>query len=334
MREALEKVKADLGDEAVILQTKQTTRPGLLGLSPKERVQVWAALQQDAAEPPHSSSGELNELRDELRGLRQQIALLVGGKTPPCVAETKRGADQIRDLARRTATCGGLRLGEAPLIVALVGPTGSGKTTTLVKLAAEFAHGQAKSVAVITTDTLRLGAAESLRAYCRLLAVPLETVSAATEMAEAIHRARDKDLILIDTPGTGQRNEVQLRQIQGLLQAACPHEVHLVLAASASTSALRDAIEQFAALAADHLILTKCDEAPDLAEVLPAFGGATQRPISYLANGQAIPGDLRPADDEALERLLLQGASLCSGSPLPGRERSSRAVARGEGEPA
>jgi flagellar biosynthesis protein FlhF len=319
MREALDKVKADLGQDAVILQTKQTTRPGLLGLSPKERVQVWAALQEDAAEAPRSGGAdELAELRKELRALRHEIALLTGGERAgawPSAEET--GGAPIREVARRTATCGGLRLGEPPLVVALVGPTGSGKTTTLVKLAAEFARGQGKRVAAITTDTLRVGAVEALSSYCRLLGVPLEKVSAATEMAEAIHRHRACDLILIDTPGASQRNEVQLRQTRDLLQAACPNEVHLVLSASASAAALQETIERFADLSTDHLILTKCDEAPDLAPVLGAFagdptGGAVAgmgRPISYLTTGQAIPGDLWAADDAALERLMARGAT-------------------------
>jgi len=318
MREALEKVKADLGDEAVILRTQQTTRPGLLGLSAKERVQVWAALQEEAADKPQGGPLELKEIRAELQALRKEMALLADGDRRgawPAAETAEDSAARIRDMARRVPTCGGLRLGEPPLIVALVGPTGSGKTTTAVKLAAEFAHGQGKRVAVITTDTLRLGAVEGLRAYCRLLGVPLETAGAATEMAEAIHRHRTCDLVLIDTPGASQRNEVQLRQTGELLKAACPSEVHLVVAASASTSALRDAVQRFADLSADHLILTKCDEAPDLAEALPAFaesaddGSPAQagRPISYLAHGQAVPGDLCAADDAALERFMTRG---------------------------
>lgn len=300
MREALDKVKADLGEDAVILQTKQTTRPGFLGLSPKERVQVWAAPDEEAGEAP-GPAGDLGQVRAELRALRQELASLAAQNGNGAGPQPTHDPAAIRDLVRRTATCGGLRLDEPPLIVALVGPTGSGKTATLVKLAAEFAHGQGKQVAVVTADGLRVGAVEALRAYCRLIGVPLETASTPTRMAEAVHRHRQKDLVLIDTPGASQRDEVQLHQIREVLQAACPDEVHLVLAASASTSALREAVERFAHLSTDHLILTKCDEAPDLAQVLPLASHAG-RPISYLTNGQTVPGDLWAADDALLER--------------------------------
>ncbi len=112
------------------------------------------------------------------------------------------------------------------------------------------------------------------------------------------------DLVLIDTAGRSPRDEVKIRELADFLAEARPDEVHLVLSAVAAERSLRAAVERFALVRADRLILTKLDEADGLGGVLAVLGQA-DRPVSYLTTGQAVPDDIEPADRTRLARLIL-----------------------------
>lgn len=189
-------------------------------------------------------------------------------------------------------------------VVALVGPTGVGKTTTVAKLAATFKLGQGLRVGLVTVDTYRIAAVEQLRTYAEIIDLPLAVANAPEEMRRAIDGLGAVDLVLIDTAGRSPRDEVKIRELADFLDAARPDEVHLVLSATSGERSLRAAVERFAAARADRLILTKLDEADGLGGVLAVIGQAN-RPVSYLTTGQAVPDDLEPADRRRLARLIL-----------------------------
>jgi flagellar biosynthesis protein FlhF len=189
-------------------------------------------------------------------------------------------------------------------VVALVGPTGVGKTTTVAKLAANFKLAHGFRPGLVTVDTYRIAAVEQLRTYAEIIDLPLAVANAPGEMRRAIDELGDVDLVLIDTAGRSPRDEVKIRELADFLAEAQPDEVHLVLSAVAGERSLRAAVERFAMVRADRLILTKLDEADGLGGVLAVLGQA-DRPVSYLTTGQAVPDDIEPADRRRLARLIL-----------------------------
>ena len=189
-------------------------------------------------------------------------------------------------------------------VVALVGPTGVGKTTTVAKLAANFKLVHGLRPGLLTVDTYRIAAVEQLRTYAEIIDLPLAVANAPSEMDAAIDSLGDVDLVLIDTAGRSPRDEVKVRELADFLEVARPDEVHLVLSATTGEKSLRAAVERFARVRADRLILTKLDEADGLGGVLAVIGQAN-RPVSYLTTGQAVPDDIEPADRARLAALIL-----------------------------
>lgn len=199
--------------------------------------------------------------------------------------------------------------------VALVGPTGVGKTTTIAKLAARYAqrHG-ADKVALITTDTFRIGASEQLQTYGRIIGCPVKVAKNAQELADALLALRQKSLILIDTAGMGQRDKRLNEQLSQLIQnSRLRIRPYLVLSATSQSQVLMDAVKQFKALPLSGCIFTKLDECLSLGESI-SVAIEHGLPVGYLTNGQQVPEDIRVADANFMvaeaERLL--DKSICS----------------------
>lgn len=180
-------------------------------------------------------------------------------------------------------------------IVALVGPTGVGKTTTIAKLAARYvmSHGQ-DQIALVTLDNYRIGAQEQLFNYARILRVPVHNAKDSNELHKILQNLYDKKLIMIDTAGMSQKDMRICEQFNTLKQGAEGVRSYVVLAANAQTSALDEIINAFKQTEISGCILTKLDETASL-------GGAIsmlirhQLPISYISDGQAVPEDLESA---------------------------------------
>jgi flagellar biosynthesis protein FlhF len=194
-------------------------------------------------------------------------------------------------------------------VVALVGPTGVGKTTTVAKLAANFKLAHGARVGLVTVDTYRIAAVEQLKTYAEIIDLPLAVVNDPAEMPRALDEMGAVDLVFIDTAGRSPRDEVKIRELAEFLVQARPDEVHLVLSAVAGQRSLRAAVERFAMVQVDRLILTKLDEADSLGGLLAVLG-LSNRPVSYLTTGQAVPDDIEPADPKRLARLILRQEDL------------------------
>jgi flagellar biosynthesis protein FlhF len=189
-------------------------------------------------------------------------------------------------------------------MVALVGPTGVGKTTTVAKLAANYRLREKCRVGLITVDTYRIAAVEQLRTYADIIDLPMEIVGTPGEMHQAVARMSDMDLILMDTAGRSPRDEVKIQELKSMLAEAAPDEVHLVLSSVASASSLSKMAAQFAAVGTTALVLTKLDEAASLGNLLPLVR-SSRLPLSYLTHGQNVPDDIAPADRQRLARIVL-----------------------------
>ncbi|WP_196596076.1 flagellar biosynthesis protein FlhF [Pectinatus frisingensis] len=192
-----------------------------------------------------------------------------------------------------------------PKIVALIGTTGVGKTTTLAKIAARFALEHGVRAALITADTYRISAVDQLKTYSDIIGLPLEIVYSPSELKDTIDKHKDKQLILIDTAGRSQHNEYQLMELHDLLAASSGIEKHLVLSATTKPRDVVDIIRKFSLCAPDRVIFTKTDETSSIGMVLNLL---KQYPItlSYFTNGQSVPDDIFPALAKNLADLLLR----------------------------
>lgn len=194
---------------------------------------------------------------------------------------------------------------DRPRVVALIGPTGVGKTTTLAKIAAKFVLEQGAKVALITADTYRISAVEQLKTYSDILGLPLEIVYNPDALRQAIAKHRDKQLILIDTAGRSQYNEYQMQELSGLLAIDEDIEKHLVMSATTKTSDGVELLENFSICHPDRVIFTKVDETSTHGIILNILN-RRKVALSYMTNGQSVPDDIEPASVERLAELLLR----------------------------
>ncbi len=359
MKDALSRVRRDLGGDAVILAAREVRRRRLFGLGARAEVLVTATDRMPAATAGTTSPGFMAHgvtptprIGDELSRLHTMVETLsrqgrIDHLLPDVPAElvpvysqlieadvpevlTRRlirhiaeglEPDQFGDgeairaaLVDAVAQCIPVAPPIAPAvgvrrIVALVGPTGVGKTTTVAKLAANFKLAHGARVGLITVDTYRIAAVEQLRTYAEIIDLPLAVVNDPSEMPSALDELGTVDLVFIDTAGRSPRDEVKIRELAGFLQQARPDEIHLVLSAVAGQRSLKAAVDRFAAVQVDRLILTKLDEADSLGGILGVLG-MSSRPVSYLTTGQAVPDDIEPADRMRLARLILNQEDL------------------------
>lgn len=373
MKEALTRVRRDLGGDALILSAREVRRRRLFGLGPRLEVEVVAtdvlpaehglsarpspkeatasgasaSLQARVGEELGrlhamvenlSRSGHIDHLLPELPGaLVPTYSQLIEADVPEILARrmVRHIADNLEpdqldqpdSIRAALAEALELSIPVAPPIravvgtrrvIALVGPTGVGKTTTVAKLAANFKLAHGVRVGLITVDTYRIAAVEQLKTYAEIIDLPLAVVNDPMEMPRALDELGAVDIVFIDTAGRSPRDEVKIRELAEFLLPARPDEVHLVLSAVAGQKSLRSAVERFAIVQFDRLILTKLDEAESLGGVLAVLG-LSSRPLSYLTTGQAVPDDIEPADRKRLARLILRQEELFDTLPADPR---------------
>lgn len=185
-------------------------------------------------------------------------------------------------------------------VVAVVGPTGVGKTTTVAKLAARFAlrHGR-HTVALVSTDNFRIGAQDQLRNFARILGVPVHTAGNAPELETVLGDLADKRLVLVDTAGMSQRDMRLAEQFNTLKALGDRIRSYLVLSANTQLATLNETVKAYARAKPAGCILTKTDEATSLGAAITVL--LQQRvPVSFVGNGQRVPEDLTPARGDKL----------------------------------
>ena len=192
-------------------------------------------------------------------------------------------------------------------IVALLGTTGVGKTTTLAKIAAKFVLEQRSNVALITADTYRISAVEQLKTYSDILELPLEIVYNPQELASAIERHRNKELILIDTAGRSQHNEYQMKELDEFLRVNPRIEKHLVISATTKYTDARQIMSKFSQVTPDKVIFTKVDETGSLGMIVNLLHDSKYS-LSYITTGQSVPDDIERANSDILTNFLLEKA--------------------------
>lgn len=360
VREALKAVKAEFGEQALILSNKRLATGlyevvGAIDYDLTSPVAVdlkTASNTQGAAPAGHSGKHSGNrperaasrasavsmdsELKKELRELRELKDLCVSFVTrsgsPVSEVLNKLEENLVtsgvdRRLARKILmnTLSGVTKDKAadimylkasmrkkvyerikvkdPLAtrgaVAFVGPEGVGKTTTIAKLAALHSLKGKKRMALLTMDTYRIAAAEQLKVYGRLIGVPVEVARDIRELKSFMSSHADKDLVLVDTAGRGQKDASRMNDLMNLADACPGMKFNLVLNSQTRDESMYETVRGFGSLPIDSLSFTRLDEGSSHGSILNAMVLA-QKPVSYLSAGSRVPEDIETASKERL----------------------------------
>jgi len=197
-----------------------------------------------------------------------------------------------------------VRKDDGPNIVVLAGPTGSGKTTTLAKLAARWSLGAKLKVGIITTDTYRVAAVDQIREYAVLLGLELKIAFSAAEAVKAIRAFADKDVILVDTVGRSHYDESGMKALHGILKGLGRTTTLLLVPATWDRADVPKLLRDFKTEGSMHLVVTKLDETQNY-DVLTYVSTDTSMPIAFLTDGQRVPQDIRDAQAKHMAGLLV-----------------------------
>ena len=184
-------------------------------------------------------------------------------------------------------------------VLFFVGPTGAGKTTTLVKLACMLMLEHKLKVGLINMDTYRIGAMEHMRIYADIMDIPMRTAYTDADLRQSLDELADRDFVLVDTAGKSPGDENYQKEISECLKTAQADEVFVVISVATGHRATREIIGSYSFLSDYKLILTKLDEVSAWGNVL-LIKELTGRPLSYVTMGQNVPDDIRPADTKKL----------------------------------
>lgn len=197
---------------------------------------------------------------------------------------------------------------EGRQVAAFVGPTGSGKTTTIAKLAAELFLKRGRKVGLISVDSYRIGAIDQLKTYASIMGIPFLPAFSREDLASALNRLDRCDVILVDTAGQSHLDTPRMEELENILGSGVPLSVHLVVSAVTGRLDAREVVQRFSVLNPETLVFTKVDETRRAASIFDTMA-ESRLPLSLITNGQRVPEDLVIADRKSVLGLVLSTPS-------------------------
>lgn len=345
MQDAIFKVKAELGSEAVILNTRTIKTGGVFGFFGKKQTEILATT-PEKREEKETNNREILELKQMVATLMQRIPKGLNGREPilmeryapplrPLVSGFyKQGLKEevIKELmdiihvewqeSATPSTMEGLLLkGFHTLfqevdkeripgkVQAFIGPTGVGKTTTIAKLAANYVLKENRQVALLTTDTYRIAAVEQLKIYSEIIDIPLQVLYKPLELEPLVESLMDYDYILVDTAGLSPMNKMGMSHLEAFVKNPIIDSVYLVLSACTRDDDLLEIIRLFQGVGFHEYIFTKLDETESWGAVVNAIHHTGQW-VAYITIGQDVPEDIERLKIGTLMKNLVKGYDL------------------------
>jgi flagellar biosynthesis protein FlhF len=311
---AMELAHKELGEDALLINARPSTLETrnlgayevVFGIAPKAEVEVKASPNDSLAQDVAEMKREIERMAQTLRGGRTSSPeesssalynLLVENELDPGLAQKVAAGAVLEDLFEVDPVLG--RKGATRGVVALVGPPGVGKTTTLAKLAARFGLTSRKPAYILSADVYRIAAAEQLRSLSAILGIGFDIVETPVALAQALEEHRAKDWVFIDTPGLATSEMEDGADLAKLIATHPEIDTHLVLSASMKPADLARVIDRYQIFQPKKLLFTRLDET-DRYGALVSEAARRSLPISFLATGQLIPDDLEPAVKESI----------------------------------
>ncbi|MFA9461479.1 AAA family ATPase [Thiohalorhabdus sp. Cl-TMA] len=302
LREAMRRAQEELGPTA---RMQDTSRLPDGGWQVRASVSGSGALPSSEQSTGEFSDGEevfLRELRSEVAELRRLVATMETGPlaegeallrkrglSPGAARALWRLEAKGRPTERAIKLSHALKPEQAPIHAALVGPTGSGKTTTIAKLAAKYLL-QGMSVYLVGTDAFRIGAMDQLQQYARIMEVPLSIARDAHELRQVLQRTEGYDVVLVDTIGRGARARREVNELAAMFKGFPDLRRHLVLPGNVDLEDARIGWQTFRCLKPSSLLTTKMDETGRPARALE-IAVASGLPLAAFGCGQQVPED-------------------------------------------
>ncbi len=307
--EALRKVKRVLGSDALILSTKHL---GMGHGNPEESVELTVVAGVDALELKRNQPIATNHKKSQPllarmvdQGVMESLAKRISRNTQHY--KDTRNSWSTREALEQTLNADLQFSGPAGAerrVIAMVGPTGVGKTTTIAKLASHASLQQHRKVALVSIDNVRLGATEQLERYAQLIGVPMERAHNSESLGLALSKFHEEDLVLVDTAGRSPRDKRAMADTATCLHRAGESmDVHLCLPASASRRELQATIDHHAPLHPNQITVTKLDEAIQYGGLLNS-PTLSDLPLAFFTTGQRVPEDIELATAARIASLL------------------------------
>lgn len=318
---AVDLARRELGEDALLVNARPAT-PETRHLGAYEVVFTADSGSATAAAPaaPDRLSLDVAEMRRDIERLAKCLggarmfsrntdpaqpeiySRLIGNELDAMLAQAVAQGAPLESLFEVDATLG--RSGAQRAVVALVGPPGAGKTTTLVKLAARYGLASRKPAYIITTDVFRIAAADQLRSLAAILGIGCDVVETPVALAQALEEHRAKDMVFIDTPGLARGEMEDGADLARLIATHPEIDAHLVLPASMKAEDMARTADRYAIFKPSKLLFTRIDETARFGAIVNQ-AARRELPVSFLASGQQIPDDLEPATKEKIAALVL-----------------------------